>query len=83
MREWAENISNIETLSEKVKKQKHKERASLEKYVLQMLLGKKYYLRLKYKRKELTKDEAVKKLIKAGCSEEITIETVKLWEAEK
>ena len=83
VREWADGITTIEPLTEKEKKQNQKERASLEKYVLQMLLGKKYYLRLRFKRKELTKDETVIKLVKSGCKEEIARELVNEWESQR
>ncbi|MCL2791897.1 MAG: hypothetical protein FWD87_02290 [Spirochaetaceae bacterium] len=83
VKEWAALITTIAPYTDKVKKQKLKERASLEKYVLQMQLGKKYYLRLKYKRKELSKDDTVKKLVKSGCKEEIAKELVKEWEAQR
>ena len=83
VREWAENTPNINPDTERAKKQRFKERSSLERYVLQMLLGKKYYLRLKYKRKELTKNETVEKLKKAGCKEEVARELVNEWELQR
>ena len=82
VKEWAEKNITLKPETERAKKLRPKERASLEKYVLQMLLGKKYYLRLKYKRKELTKAETVAKLIKSGYSRELSEATVNEWEAQ-
>jgi len=82
VREWAALITAIEPETDRARKHRLKQQASLEKYVLQMLLGKKYYLRLKFLRKELTKDETVKKLIKSGCKEEAAREMVNEWEVQ-
>ena len=82
VREWAVLNNAVKPETERARKQRLKERASLEKYVLQMLLGKKYYLRLKFLRKELTKDETIKKIIKSGCKEETAREMVNEWEGQ-
>jgi hypothetical protein len=81
-REWAALIGSVVPETDKTRKQRLKQQASLEKYVLQMRLGKKYYIRLEYKRKELSKDETVKKLIQKGYKDEIAKELVNNWEAE-
>ena len=83
VREWAENFLDIKLDTERAKKLRLKERASLERYVLQMQLGKKYFLRLKFKRRELTKNETVEKLKKVGCEDGVAIELVNEWETQK
>ena len=80
--EWAMLIGTDVSETAKAKKQRQKQQASLERYVLQMRLGKKYYLRLKYKRKELSKDEVVKKLMQKGYSQETSNIMVDEWGAE-
>jgi hypothetical protein len=82
VREWAVLINTIEPETERAKKQRAKQRASLESYVLQMMLGKKYYLRLKFMRKEFSREETVKKLIKSGCKIEVATGLVNEWEME-
>jgi hypothetical protein len=81
-REWAKLSDIFEPETERVKKRRLLQMASLERYTLQMRLGKKYYLRLKFKRNETSKDETVKKLIKKGYTEEIARGIVRDWEAE-
>ena len=80
VREWAALSTTNEPETDRAKKQRIKHMASLEKYILQMKLGKKYYLRLKFKRKELTREETIKKLIQSGQKEETAKENVSLWE---
>ena len=83
VREWAALSADSGIETDKERKQRLKQIASLEKYVLQSRLGKKYYLRLKFMRNEIAKEEAVKKLIKMGYKEEIAVELINDWEAEK
>ena len=80
---WSVQINEQAPETDKEKKRRLKERDSLEKYMLRMILGKKFYLRLKYKQKELTKDETVKKLTRSGYTEEIAKSIVDGWEEEK
>jgi hypothetical protein len=47
--EWAALNSTVSPETNRAKNQRLKQQASLEKYVLRMRLGKKYYLRLKAK----------------------------------
>ena len=81
--EWATLTNTFEPETEKAKKNRLKQRTSLEKYILQTSLGTKYYLRFKYIRSELSKEETVKKLIQKGYSQEIARSLVNDWEAEK
>ena len=82
VREWA-LITDADPITDRFEKQMLKERTSLEKYVLQMSLGKKNYIQLLFKEKKLTRDETVKKLIKAGCKEETAREMVNEWEIQR
>jgi len=81
--EWAAQFGEQVPETEKEKKRRLKEKASLEKYLLRMKLGNKYYLRLKYRQNELSKEETVKKLIRSGCKEDVAKSLVDDWEAEK
>ena len=80
---WSTQFNNPVPETDKEKKRRLQEKASLEKYILRMKLGKKFYLRLKFKQKELSKDETVKKLIQSGYNVEIAKSIVDDWEAEK
>ena len=71
----------------KAKKASLKQQISLEKYVLRMRLGKKYYdeymlLRSKYMQKELSKEDVLKKLIQSGYSLELSKCILNKWEIE-
>ena len=81
--EWSVQASAQAPETERDKKRRLKEKASLEKYMLRTILGKKFYLRMKYIQKELSREEAVKKLIRSGYNEEIAKSMVDDWEAEK
>ena len=81
--EWTIQFIAQAPETEKDKKRRLREQTSLEKYMLRMKLGKKYYLRLKYRQGELSKEEAVKKLILSGYKEDIAKSIVDDWEAEK
>jgi hypothetical protein len=83
VRDWEEHIDTVLPETDKARKQRLKLQASLEKYVLQMRLGRKYYLRRKYKLNEISKEETVKKLIQKGYKEETAKVLVAEWEAEK
>jgi hypothetical protein len=83
VREWAAPSTTGDIETDRAKKQRLKQMASLEKYILQMRLGKKFYLRLKFKRNELSKDETVKKLTNKGYTVEIAKEMVNQWETER
>jgi len=83
LKEWEEYNKNVIQETGKNKKQRQKIQASLEKYVLQTRLGKKYYIRFIFKRNELSKDDTFKKLVKLGFSEESTWNMVNEWETEK
>ena len=81
--EWSEKFSNLVPETEKEKKRRLRETGSLEKYLLRMKLGNKYYLRLQYRQNELSKEETVKKLIRSGCKEDVAKSLADDWEAEK
>ena len=80
IQKWAALNNAVVPVIDREKKQMLKEKASLEKYVFQMSLGKKYYIRLMFKEKKLTRAEAIKKLIKPGCNEETVRNMVSEWE---
>jgi regulator of replication initiation timing len=86
--EWAAQANIVVLDTERAKKARLKQRISLENYVLRMRLGKKYYeeftkLRSKYKNKELSKEDAVQKLIQTGYSREFSECIVDKWEVER
>ncbi|MDR0456226.1 MAG: hypothetical protein LBH20_06045 [Treponema sp.] len=83
VRDWEEHINTVLPETDKARKQRLKQQASLEKYVLQVRLGKKYYLRRKYKQNEISKEETVKKLVQKGYKQETAKALVAEWEAEK
>jgi len=80
IQKWAATNNDVVTVNDKERKQMLKERSSLEKYVLQMSLGKKNYIRLMFKENKLTRAETIKKLIKPGCNEEAVRNMVSEWE---
>ena len=77
--EWAAQSSEQVPETDKEKKHRQKEIISLEKYMLRTKLGKKYYLRLKYKQEELSKEEVIKKLIQYGYEEDIAKSMADAW----
>ena len=88
VRDWAAHVTTEEPETGKAKRHRHTQRVSLEKYILRIRLGKKYYdaymkLQLKYKNKELSRDRTVAKLIQSGYSRKYAERTVDKWEAEK
>jgi Holliday junction resolvasome RuvABC DNA-binding subunit len=85
VREWAGQDKKYEVESCKSRKQRLKQRASLEKYMLRMWLGKKYYdeyikLHEKYKEKQLTKSEINSELLQLGFSRKFAEHTISKWE---
>jgi hypothetical protein len=77
--EWTANVIVHEPETDKAKKNRQRQLVSLEKYVLRMTLGKKHFIRLQYKRNELSKNDAVKKLIQSGYSKDLSENTVDTW----
>jgi len=74
VREWAAQSNTDNTETSKTAKQKFKQRAALEKYMLRMGLGKNYdkYVKLqkKYLNKELTENKYKTELMQLGYSRE-------------
>ena len=79
IRNWAED-ENVSVLTGKEINKMLKERTSLEKYVLQMSLGRKNYIRFMFRENKLTRDEALKMLISTGCKEEAARDMISEWE---
>ena len=91
-REWAALPDSNEPETERAKKIRQKQRVSLEKYALNMILDKKYYnenekkylnehrmLKSKYKKGSLSKDNCVIQLIQSGYSREFAEVIVEKW----
>ena len=83
--EWAADGNIIETETSKTKSQRLKQRNSLEKYMLRMGLGKKYYdeyikLQKKYKDKLLSKSEGMTELMQLGYSIKFAEYIMGKWE---
>ena len=83
--EWAAQGSTNETETSKSKNQRLKRRASLEKYLLRMSLGKKNYdeyvkLQVKYKNKILSNNEIITELMQLGYSRKFAEFTLGKWE---
>jgi len=96
VREWAVLSDTYEQETDKAKKRRHRQQASLEKYVFTIMLDKKYFneenkkymnehklLKAKYKKKELLKDDCVRQLIQSGYSKEFAGYIVDKWETER
>ena len=86
--EWSEQSSNPGAETDKEKKHRIKEQASLEKYILRIKLGRKKYveyieLRSKYKHRELSRDKIVITLMQFGYSRKFSERTADKWETEK
>ena len=86
--EWSAQFSNPAPETERDKKRRIKEQASLEKYLLRMKLGKKKYeeyikLRSKYKQGELSRGKAEFALMQFGYSQKFSECTADKWLAEK
>jgi len=83
--EWAAQSNTDNTETSKTAKQKLKQRAALEKYMLRMSLGKKYYdeyvkLQKKYRDKKLSRNDCMTELIQLGYSGKFAEYTVSKWE---
>jgi len=96
VREWAALSVTYEPETDKVKKHRRRLQASLEKYVFNMMLDKKYFneenkkylnehklLKTKYKKKELLKDDCMKQLMQSGYSREFAQYIIDKWETER
>ena len=96
VREWAASSDTYEPDTDKAKKHRHRQKASLEKYVFTMMLDKKYFneenkkymnehklLKANYKKKELLKDDCVKQLIQSGYNKEFAEYIADKWETER
>ena len=86
--EWASEPDICIPETNKVKKNRLKQQVSLEKYMIRMKLGGKFYLRLKYKQKGLSKEETVEKLIQLSLydkekARKIAEYVVDGWEKER
>jgi len=78
--EWKAQHGSREVETEKTKKRRLKEQASLEKYILRNRLGKKYMeFRSKYYKDELSKNETVEELMKFGFDRKYCECTVDKW----
>ena len=83
--EWKAQLGDSITETEKEKKRRLKEQASLEMYLLRIRIGNKKYmeLRSKYKNKELSRENTVFELIHFGYSRKYSECTIDKWEKEK
>jgi len=85
VREWAEQINNDEAGTNKTKNQRLRQRASLEKYMFRIGLGKKYdgYVKLQkmYIGKKLSKNEIMAELIQLGYSVKFAEYIIIKWES--
>jgi len=83
--EWARQSNDYMPETETIKKRRLKKQASLEKYILYMKLGKKYYSNLesKHKDKEFSKDKVISILMQSRHSRELAESIVKNWESNK
>ena len=77
--EWEAKTDTLETETASAKKLRQKKQVSLEKYIIKIILGKKNYIRLRFEKNELTKEETIKELIKSGYKDEIAEEIVSDW----
>ena len=83
--EWAMQHINYASETAAAKNRRLKQRDSLEKYVLCMRLGRKYYMHLKskFKDKELSRDEVMSKLMQAKHSKKLSESIMEKWKNEK
>ena len=86
--EWKVQENNDIPETDKEKKQRLGEQASLENYILNIRLGKKKYeeltkLRSKYKNKELSRNVIVIELMQFGYNRKFSESTVDKWDSEK
>ena len=83
--EWAAQSITFTCETDKERNRRLKQLASLEKYVLYMRLGKKYYTQLKskYKTKELSRSEIMSLLIQTRHSQKLAECIMEKWEKEK
>jgi len=85
VREWAAQSNTDEIETNKTATQRLKQKISLEKYILRMGLGKKYYdkyvkLQEKYKNKELSENEYMTELMQFGYSRKFAEYTIGKYE---
>ena len=86
--DWKLQFNGLVPETEREKRRRLKEQASLEKHLLRERFGKNKYkeymeLLAKYKNKELSRVEAIAELIQFGYSRKFAECTVESWEGEK
>ena len=83
--EWEGQSISYASETGKAKNRRLKQQASLERYVLYMRLGKKYYIHLKseYRDKKLSKEKIVSILMQSKHSRELSESIVEKWDKEK